>query len=187
MRVEVRLEIGDVGVQTYVVQLDRASQLTEVESVEGIPAAALGELGLTEIFPAAAGAPPARPLHPGDRWEIDDRVLLAGLPAPTRLRGRGRLVELGVVDGHDTGTVHSQYELPLAQTTSTSSGQGTLEGTQSSEVVVTYDLRDGAVRHARATTTGTFVLRLSPPPGGAARPIEGTLEVEVHSETRRVG
>jgi hypothetical protein len=35
-------------------RFDRAAQLTAVESVEGIPAEALGSLGLSEIFPAAA-------------------------------------------------------------------------------------------------------------------------------------
>ena len=45
---------------------DRAAQLTAVESVEGMPAEALGTLGLSEIFPAAAGAPPDRPLRPGE-------------------------------------------------------------------------------------------------------------------------
>ncbi len=186
VRVEVVVRIPDVGTQTYVVQLDRAAQLTEVETVEGIPTATLGELGLTEIFPAAAGAPPDRRLRTGDHWTIDDRVLVAGLPEPTRLSGTGELVELGVIDGHDTATVRSHYALPLSQTTTTPTGQGTLEGSQFTDVTVTYDLADGAVRRARATTTGRFTLRLSPPPNAPARPIVGTLQIEVHSETTRV-
>jgi hypothetical protein len=185
VRVEVRLRIADVGEQTYVVQLDRAAQLTRVESVEGIPSAALGEFGLTEIFPAAAGAPPPRGLHPGDTWTIDDRVQLAGTDTPTRLRGTGTLVELGVIAGHKTATVRSHFELPVSQTATTASGQSQIDGTQVSELTITYDLADGAVRRAEATTTGRFTLTLSPPAGANARPIKGSLAVEVHSKTQR--
>src|SRR5205085_8744351 len=121
-RVEVDLERAGIGARTFVMRFDRAAQLTAVESVEGIPAEALGSLGLSEIFPASAGAPPDRPLRPGDRWTIDDRVQLAGMDAPARLVGTGRLVELGVVDGHDTATVSSSTTFPLTSTSSTPQG-----------------------------------------------------------------
>src|SRR5204862_2326468 len=96
-RVEVQLSRDGIGARAFVMRFDRAAQLTAVESVEGIPAEALGNLGLAEIFPAAAGAPPDRRLRPGDRWPIDDHVQLPGMTAPARLTGEGSLVELGVV------------------------------------------------------------------------------------------
>ena len=70
-RVQVRLRApGDDTPRTFVVTLDRSAHLAEVERVENVPAAALGEIGLSEIFPAAAGAPPDRPLRPGERWDV---------------------------------------------------------------------------------------------------------------------
>ncbi|HEV7887312.1 MAG TPA: hypothetical protein VGO92_07110, partial [Acidimicrobiales bacterium] len=57
-RVRVRLSGESQPTRTFVVQLDRAAQLAEVQTIEGLPASALGTLGLSEIFPAAAGAPP---------------------------------------------------------------------------------------------------------------------------------
>jgi hypothetical protein len=51
VRVEVALNRPGIGTRTFVVRLDRAAQLTTVEEVEGVPAAALGDLGLSEIFP----------------------------------------------------------------------------------------------------------------------------------------
>lgn len=186
-RVEVRLARGGIGERTFIMRFDRAAQLSAVESVEGIPAEALGSLGLSELFPAAAGAPPDRPLRPGDRWTIDDHVQLAGMDAPARLTGTGRLVELGVIDGHDVATVTSSTTLPLTSTTTTSEGVQTLSGTQTTSITVVYDIRDGSVRHSSATTTGRFDVTLRPPPGQAGAPITGTLDVALTSEIRRVG
>ena len=187
VRVEVALSRPGIGTRTFVVRFDRAAQLTAVESVEGIPADALGELGLSEVFPAAAGAPPDRPLAPGDRWTIDDEVQLDTDGEPTRLRGEGRLVELGVEDGRDTATVETTATLPVATSASSSSGTRDLEGEQVTEVVATYDLADGALLRAESVTVGTFDLVLGPPPGGAGDPCVGTLSVEVRSRVSRRG
>ena len=64
VRVEVELSRRGTGTRTFVIRFDRAAQLTAVEEVEGIPAEALGDLGLTGAVPgcgrsatrAAAGA-----------------------------------------------------------------------------------------------------------------------------------
>ena len=184
-RVEVDLSRAGIGTRTFIMRFDRAAQLTAVESVEGIPAEALGSLGLSEIFPASAGAPPDRPLRPGDRWDIDDRVQLAGMDAPAHLVGTGHLVELGVIDGHDTATVSSTTTLPLTATSSTPKGVQRLSGTQSTTITVVYDLANGAVRHSSAETTGRFDVVLSPPSGQPGTPITGTLTVDVKSEISR--
>ena len=184
-RVEVRLARAGSPERTFVMRFDRAAQLVAVESVEGIPTEALGALGLSEIFPAAAGAPPARPLRPGDFWVVDDQVQLAGMDAPARLTGTGHLVQLGVIDGHDTATVTSATTLPLTSTSTTPQGVQTLVGTQTTTITVVYDLVDGSVRHSTATTTGRFDVLLAPPVGQAGAPIKGTLIVELRSEIRR--
>jgi hypothetical protein len=184
-RVEVALGREGLGERTFVMRFDRAAQLTAVESVEGIPAEVLGTLGLSEIFPESAGAPPDRPLRPGDHWSIDDRVQLAGMDAPAQLTGTGHLVELGVVDGHDTATVSSSTTLPLTSVTETANGVQTLRGTQTTDITVVYDLATGSVRHSTASTTGRFELVLGPPKDQAGTPITGSLTVELHSEIRR--
>jgi hypothetical protein len=184
-RVEVQLEREGLGQRTFVMRFDRAAQLTSVESVEGIPAEALGALGLSEIFPVAAGAPPDRRLRPGDRWVIDDQVQLAGMDAPARLSGTGRLVQLGVVEGHKTATVSSTTTLPLTATSTTSDGLQTLVGTQTTTITVVYDLGDGSVRHSTATTAATYDVALSPPAGKSGAPIKGALTVKLQSETQR--
>jgi hypothetical protein len=185
IRVEVALDRVGVGERKFVMRFDRAAQLTAVESVEGIPAGALGDLGLSEIFPAAAGAPPDRGLRPGDRWVIDDQVQLAGMDAPARLTGEGRLLELGIVDGHKTATVTSSTSLPLESTVTTANSVQTLTGTDTTTITVVYDLADGSVRHSTSVTKGNFTAVLSAPGGQASTPIEGTVSVEVRSEIRR--
>ena len=184
-RVEVTLARAGIGTRTFVMRFDRAAQLIAVESVEGIPTEALGTLGLSEIFPEAAGAPPDRPLRPGDVWVIEDQVQLAGMDAAATLRGNGRLVELGVVDGHDTATVASDTTLPLTSTSTSSEGVQTLTGTQHTSITLVYDLATGSVRRSTARTTGEFALVLAPPPGQPGEPIRGTLVVEVESEITR--
>jgi hypothetical protein len=186
VQVQVGLSRPGSAERTFVVRLDRAAQLVSVESVEGIPSEALGELGLSEIFPAAAGAPPSRPLRPGDRWRIDDDVELPGAEA-TKLHGEGRLIELGVVDGHDLATITSTSSLPLSSTVTANTGTRTLTGTQETEVTSVYDLADGSVREATSVAIGRFTLVIGPPEGQTGKPITGVLVVEVRSKTRRVG
>jgi hypothetical protein len=183
VRVRVELSRAGSGVRRYVMRFDRAAQLTEVESVEGIPAEALGELGLAEIFPPAAGAPPPHPLAPGDSWPIDDEVSLPDMAAPAQLTGSGRLLSLGVEDGREIGTVASRFSLPIATSTPSSSGVRTITGVQTTAVVTTYHLDDGSVRRSTSRTTGQFSVVLSPPVGQDASPIDGTLLLDVRSRT----
>jgi hypothetical protein len=185
--VEVVLSRPGLGERTYVMRFDRAAQLTKVETVEGLRSADLGPVGLSEIFPAAAGAPPDQQLGPGDRWVIDDAVQLPGMDTAARLHGDGQLVELGVEDGHDTAKVRSRTQLPVRSRTSADNGFQVLDGTQRTDVVATYDLADGSVLEATANTTATFRLTLEPPAGQPGEPIVGTLTVSVRSTTRRVG
>lgn len=184
-RVEVRVEEQGSPTRTYVVSLDRAGQLAEVQSIEGLPARALGELGLSEIFPAAAAAPPDRPLSPGQRWEIDTAVQLARAPE-ARLRGRGRLATLGRVDGIDVARVESRYRLPVRGTAAPNDNGLTLDGSQATDAKVVYSVDDGAVLSAEAVTSGTFDVTLFPPPGTPGSPVPGTVSVVVSSTTERV-
>jgi hypothetical protein len=189
VRVQVELRRGSSPTRTFVVRFDRAAQLEEVESVEGIPAEALGALGLSEIFPAAAGAPPDRRLAPGDRWLINERVELPGIATPAELSGTGRLAELSVKDGRDLATLTSTVTLPLASSTSgrTAGAVIDLDGTQVSDNTVTYDLADGSVRELDAVTRGAFDIVVAPPAGSTGQDQRGRQSVEVRSETRRTG
>ena len=184
-RVEVELTRPGTGARTYVMRFDRAAQLTAVESVEGIPAESLGDLGLSEIFPAAAGAPPDRPLRPCDRWTIDDSVQLSADEPPTRLQGVGRLRELGVIDGRRTATVVSSTNLPLRSVSTAGTSRQMIDGTQHTDITVTYDLADGAVRHVSSVTTARYTVTIEPALGQTADPIVGSLTVVVRSEIAR--
>ncbi|MDQ3569968.1 MAG: hypothetical protein M3396_04955 [Actinomycetota bacterium] len=184
-RVQVRLsEVGGLP-RSFVVRLDRAAQLVEVQSIEGLPSSALGGLGLSEIFPAAAGAPPDRPLAPGSRWVIDEPVQLAS-PETSRLNGQGRLAKLGVMDGREVATVVSNYRLPVKRTAQERRSTLELSGSQDTNASTTYDLLDGSVVAVEARTHGTYALMLLPPEGTPGTPIPGTLTVEVRSTTRLV-
>lgn len=183
-RVEVRLRAADGPATTFVVEVDRAAQLTEVQTVETLPAGALGDLGLSEIFPAAAAAPPDRPLAPGAQWSIDEPVRVGA--APSRLAGEGRLVRLQVADGRSLAHVASDYRLPVQRTAEETGGRVELTGSQATTATVAYDVDDGAVHSARARTSGRYQVRLLPPPGVTGAPVPGSLVVDVDSTTRRV-
>ena len=184
--VRVRVELRRIGSapRHFVVLFDRAAQLTAVESIEGLPASVLEPFGLSEIFPAAAGAPPARPLAAGEHWTIDDRLRLAG-SAPARLRGDGHLVRLGAVGGREFAAITTTTRLPVTTSTDLQGGHLALNGIERTASDATRDLVDGAVEQAASTTTGNYQVELTPPTAQGT-PVAGTMVIEVRSKTRRV-
>ena len=183
--VRVTLRSGGGDARELLVHLDRAAQLTEVVEVEGLPAAVLGELGLSEIFPAAVGAPPEGPLRPGTTWEVDDPVQVTGSPR-AQLAGVGRLEALDVIDGNEVAVVRSSYRLPVSRTSEGSNSTQTLEGAQTTRSRTTYDLSDGSVVSAEAESVGRFLLELRPPGSDTGPGLAGSLELRVKSVTRRL-
>jgi hypothetical protein len=182
---EVKLSIPDDGDRVFTARFDRAAQLSRIQSIEGVPATALGQLGLSEILPGAAGAPPQRALAPGDRWAIDSPAAVLG-GGGSRLKGEGRLVSLGVVRGRDVATIESRYRLPVKRTTSSGEATIELDGIQTTVVQTVRALRDGAVESAKAVTKGTYRVTLTPPAGSTGAPLTGRLTVEVRSTTARL-
>jgi hypothetical protein len=184
IRVRVELRRGGSAPRLFVVLFDRAAQLTAVETIEGLPASVLEPFGLSEIFPAAAGAPPARPLAAGEHWTIDDRLTLAG-SAPARLQGSGRLVSFGVVGGRKVASIRSSTQLPITTASALQGGQLALHGVERTVSTASRELQDGAVEKAASTTGGTYEVALTPA-GGNATPVTGTLTIEVKSTTKRL-
>jgi hypothetical protein len=182
--VQVTLDIPGVGRRTFSARFDRGAQLTEIQRIEGVPAAALGQLGLSELLPGAAGAPPQRALSPGDRWTIDSPAALLG-GGGARLRGQGRLAELGVIRGHDVATIESRYHLPVKRTAEIGNANIELDGVQTTAVTTVRTLADGAVESANAVTRGTFEMTLVPPDNSGGAPVGGNLTIEVTSKTTR--
>lgn len=184
---EVRVRLTSTGTETrtFVVTIDRAGQLAAVKSVEGLAADLLGGLGISEVFPAAAGAPPDRPLHPATSWTIDEPVALA--PGDeSRLVGTGRVTGFGVVHGRHLITLSTSYSLAAHHANQQSTGTIVLDGTASTMQRTSRDVSDGVVESADATTTGRFTLAVHPDATvGVALP--GRLTLEVRSETRRIG
>lgn len=183
--VQVRLTGEGEAPRTFVVRLDRAGHLAEVQRVEGLPASALGPLGLSEIFPAAAGVPPDRLLGPGSRWRLDEPVALPG-ESRSRLQGTGRLVELGVVDGYKVARVRSEFRLPVRRTSDEAQGRILIDGDQVVESKTVSRVDDGSVQSVETTTTGQFRLTLTPN-GSPGATVPGQVQVVVRSVTTRVG
>jgi len=184
--VDVTLTTERGSSRQLLVRLDRAAQLTEVIEVEGLPADVLGELGLSEIFPAAVAAPPTGELAPGATWKIDDPVQVTGSPRE-RLVGTGRLAELDVRDGRRVAVVIATYRLPVSRRTEGENFVREFEGAQVTRSTTTYDLADGSVLAAEAVTSGEFIVSLTPPGDEEGPALRGRLEVVVRSRTERVG
>ena len=183
-RLRIRLRRPDAvaaDAREFVVRFDRAAQLAEVEEVEGLPASILGDLGLAEIFPAAAGTPPDRRLEPGERWDIAD----SGDGSAGTATGRGRLASLGLDDGTEVGVVESVLDLPVVRTGTSRDGLFRLEGTQHTDSRTAHDLADGSIRWSEAETVGNYRLSLTSSEPEAPE-VKGTLRVSVESETRRI-
>ena len=188
VRVKVILADRSGSVRTFVVRFDRAAQLESVESDDAIgDQQQAGLFGISEIFPAAAGAPPERRLAPGERWQIDDLVTVPGSVGRAKLTGTGRLAELGIEHDADVARVVTSARLQLSSAQETADGERVLlHGEQSTEQRAAHDLRDGAVRSASSTTRGRFDLEIRPPLGQLRDPVIGTLTVSVTSKTKRL-
>ena len=184
-RVSVRLSEEGKAASVFVVRLDERGRPAEVRQTEGA-AAGVADLGLSELFPGAAGVPPERRLAPGERWTIDAPVALAG-PGRARLAGEGRLVALEAVDGRRLARVESGYRLPVRRTAEETGGRLVLDGSLDTTARVAYDLDDDVVHSVRAHTTGRYRVTLLPPDGVGGAPVPGTIVVDLDSTTRRVG
>ena len=183
--VEVALRTTPEDERKVLVRLDRAAQLVGLEPATGKDAAALGDLGVAEVFPAAAGAPPNRPLRPGERWQVDSPLTLPA-SVPSRLVGDGRLTGLGVVAGRRAATVTTSSTLAVTRRTGSAAGnEAILEGSQRTTTTSSHALADGAIQAARSLTKASYALRLLPPPQVITDPVRGTLDLEITSETRR--
>lgn len=183
-RVAVRLSGAGQQARNFNVRLDRAGQLATVETVEGRPATALGNLGISELLPSAAGALPRRALRPGDRWKISQLLRIGDEPAG-RLVGQGRLASLGVSDGVEQAIVDTEVALPVNRTTTGETGETIrLVGSVRTVMQVTQRVRDGVVIAARARSVGRYDVTLSPPTVGGGPPVRGTLTVVVTSTTK---
>ncbi len=183
--VEVVLRTTPEDERTVLVRLDRAAQLVGLEPATGRDAAVLGDLGVAEVFPAAVGAPPDRPLRPGERWQVDSPVTLPA-STPTRLVGDGRLTGLGVVAGRKAATVTTVSRLPVVRRTRSANGnEAVLEGTQRTTTTASHALADGAIQAASSTTKASYALRLLPPAEVVGDPVRGTLDLEITSKTER--
>ena len=183
VRVRVELAAPGLPVRTFVVRFDRDAQLANVESIEGLPASILGSLGLPELFPGGAAAPPRRRMAPGARWSIHRRLELAEA-GRGRLDGSGRVVELRRATGHDVALLHTRTRLPVTTSAPRRGGTLAMRGVEVATVDTTRDLADGSVERATSDATGTFDVGLAASQGGA--PLTGTLVVEVRSQTRRL-
>jgi hypothetical protein len=183
-RVQVRVERAGSSPRTFVALLDGAAHVRAIESVEGLPASVLGDVGLPELVPSAASVVPDASLRPGQGWAIDVLLTLPGT-APSRLRGSGRLVSLGVVDGHDVGVVRATTRTDVDRTTSVAEGRIRVDGTQSTTSTTRHALSDGSVVEASSVTSASFAVTLSPPAGTPGQPVDGTLRVVVRSTVSR--
>lgn len=182
-RVRVVLSVPGQPARELVVRLDRSAQLSEIVAAVTLPGD-LDALGLSELFPPAAGAPPARPLRLGDRWRIAETVRLPG-QRPARLTGSGELAALGTESGRRVARVVWRNDLDVQRATDVGELRLALSGRQRTVGTTTYDVDDGSVAAARALTTGEFRVVLSRPTDARTPTPTGSLRLTVRSDVRR--
>ena len=184
--VRVALRRDGAPPRTVDVRLDRASRLTAIDLIEGVPAEALG-IDVSTDLPADISSPPTGPLEPGDRWVIDRQVRIGELARPVTVRGRGRITALGVEDGHEVAVAVVELDVPVRTVVDADGGPVRLVGVQHTRSETAYDLADGAMRRDRTTTEGDVALIAEPPPGIDAAPLRGELDYRIVTRTTRTG
>jgi hypothetical protein len=185
VRVQVVLHRAGSPDRTFQVRFDRAHQLAGVDLVDGLPPEVLGPVGLPAFMPAAATAPPDRPLSPGEKWKIDATPTVPGAGATARLEGTGRLVKVTTMGGRKVASIKAETTVPLSTTTQVEGATVTISGRERTESTANRALADGVVEEATSVTRGTYDLTLSPAVGAGA-PVRGSMEVEIRAQTRRL-
>lgn len=186
VRVEVVLRRAGSPDRTFRVRFDRAAQLAGVDEIDGLPPEVLGPAALPEFLPAAATAPPDRPLSPGEKWKIEATPILPGT-APVRLEGTGRLVKVSTSGGRKVASIKAETTRPLSGSSRVGDAMVTLTGTETTQSTATRALADGSVHEASSVTRATYTLSLAPQASAAAAvPLNGTMQVEIRSQTRRL-
>ncbi len=183
VRVQVVLRRAGSPDRTFRVRFDRGARLAGVDEVDGLPPEVLGSVGFPEFFPAAATAPPDRPLSPGEKWKIDATSNVPGAQG-AKLEGTGRLVKVTSAGGRKVASIKAETRLPLSTTTRVGNSVVTIAGTETTESTASRALTDGAVQDATAVTKGTYTLALTSQTGAAGVPVTGTMSVEIRSQTR---
>lgn len=185
VKVEVLLRRAGSPDRTFRVRFDRAAQLAGVDEIDGLPPEVLGPVALPEFLPAAATAPPDRPLTPGEKWKIEALPSLpGGVPVP--LEGTGKLVKVMTSGGRKVASITAETRRPMSGVTQVGDATVTLTGTETTQSKATRALVDGSVHEASSVTKGTYRLSLAPQASSAAAPLTGTMSVEIRSQTRRL-
>ena len=182
VKVQVQLLRAGSPDRTFRVRFDRGAQLAGVDAVDGLPPEVLGPVGLPEFLPAAATAPPDRPLSPGEKWKIDASPTFAGA-SPVRLEGTGRLVKVSTADGRKVASIKAETRVPLSGTSRVGDATVTISGMETTESTATRALADGVVQEASSVTKGSYNLVVS---SNAGSPVTGTMSVEIRAQTRRL-
>ena len=185
VRVQVVLRRAGSPDRTFRVRFDRGARLAGVDQVDGLPPEVMGPVGFPEFLPAAATAPPDRPLSPGEKWKIDATSNLPGAQG-ARLEGTGRLVKVSTSGGRRVASIKAETSIPLSTSSRVGNSTVTISGTETTESTASRALSDGAVQEASAVTKGTYTLSLAPPAGGGGGPVAGTMSVEIRSQIRRL-
>ena len=185
VRVEVVLHRAGSPDRTFRVRFDRGARLAGVDQVDGLPPEVLGPVGFPEFLPAAATAPPDKPLTPGAKWKIDATPTLPG-SQPGRLEGTGRLVKVTTAGGRKVASIKADTRVPLSTTSRLGNSVVTISGTETTESTAARALSDGAVQEAQAVTKGAYNLTLTAAEGSGTAPVSGTMAVELRSQTRRL-
>lgn len=183
VKVEVLLRRAGSPDRTFRVRFDRAAQLAGVDEIDGLPPEVLGPVALPAFLPAAATAPPDRPLSPGEKWKIEATPTLPGAE-PVRLEGTGKLVKVSTAGGRKVASITAETRRPLTGTTKVGDATVTLTGTEITSSKATRALSDGSVHEASSVTKGTYDITLSS--RGGPMPVTGTMAVEIRSQTRRL-
>jgi hypothetical protein len=185
VRVEVVVHRTGSPDRTFRVRFDRGARLAGVDQVDGLPPEVLGPVGFPEFLPAAATAPPDKPISPGEKWKIDATPTLSGSQAG-KLEGTGRLVKVTTAGGRKVASIRAETRVPLSTTSRVGNSVVNISGTETTESTAARALSDGAVQEAQAVTRGAYTLTLTAQDGPGTMPVTGTMSVELRSQTRRL-
>ena len=176
---------GDVGPsQEFIVTLGPRGEIVALEDATGMAPEPLELVGIERLLPRLQPVLPGDSVELGDRWTSETD--LSDEDGTFSLEARSRLDRLGRTGGSDSALVRTTYTSPVDRQEPFANAVADLAGRDIGTQEAWFAL-DGFLIRSSGDSVGRYRVTFRPPQdAGGLTPVDGRLEVRLHTELELV-